>query len=164
MASSNPMLDARPVLQDAGQLLVITSDKGLLEVILNDLKAVLTWLNVTMILKMNMRHSIGGTGFRFLHACNMNVALNFSLEDQPSFDQVGKIISKAVGMYQNELFDELYAITTMLDSLSSEVREQMLPIAYLDPNESAIMVDQVWIEPDRINYFGSTLATICWES
>ena len=68
--------------------------------------------------------SIGGTGSDFFKARNMNVAFELrGLEDQPSFDQVGKIISKAVGMYQNELFDELYVCYNHhINSLSREVR------------------------------------------
>ena len=84
---------------------------------------------------------------------NMNVAFELrGLEDQPSFDQVGKIISKAVGMYQNELFDELYVCYNHhVNSLSSEVRvEQMLPIADLDPNESeGHVLTKFELEPDR---------------
>lgn len=60
--------------------------------------------------------SIGGTGSDFFKARNMNVAFELrGLEDQPSFEQVGKIISKAVGMYQNELLmNSMCATTTML--------------------------------------------------
>ena len=74
------------------------------------------------------------------------------LEDQPSFDQVGKIISKAVGMYQNELFDELYVCYNHhINSLSREVRvEKMLPIADFDPNESeGHVLTKFELEPDR---------------
>lgn len=71
----------------------------------------------------------------------MNVAFELRIYDQPSFEQVGKIISKAVGMYQNELFDELYVCYNHhVNSLSSEVRvEQMLPIADLDPTNQKVM-------------------------
>ena len=97
--------------------------------------------------------SIGGTGSDFFKARNMNVAFELrGLEDQPSFEQVGKIISKAVGMYQNELFDELYVCYNHhVNSLSSEVRvEQMLPIADLDPNESeGHVLTKFELEPDR---------------
>ena len=96
---------------------------------------------------------VGGTGSDFFKARNMNVAFELrGLEDQPSFDQVGKIISKAVGMYQNELFDELYVCYNHhVNSLSSEVRvEQMLPIADLDPNESeGHVLTKFELEPDR---------------
>ena len=84
---------------------------------------------------------------------NMNVAFELrGLEDQPSFDQVGKIISKAVGMYQNELFDELYVCYNHhINSLSREVRvEKMLPIADFDPNESeGHVLTKFELEPDR---------------
>ena len=53
--------------------------------------------------------------------------------DQPSFDEVRKIISKTVEMYQNELFDELYVCYNHhVNTLTSQMRvEQMLPIVDL---------------------------------
>ena len=141
--SSNPMLDARPVRKTG--YIVITSDKGLVGGYNSTiLKAVLDEYAII---------SIGGTGSDFFKARNMNVAFELrGLEDQPSFEQVGKIISKAVGMYQNELFDELYVCYNHhVNSLSSEVRvEQMLPIADLDPNESeGHVLTKFELEPDR---------------
>ncbi|MGC4432677.1 F0F1 ATP synthase subunit gamma, partial [Streptococcus suis] len=61
------------------------------------------------------------------------------LEDQPSFEQVGKIISKSVEMYKNELYDELYVCYNHHGkSLTSQVRvQQMLPIADLDADEAS---------------------------
>lgn len=59
--------------------------------------------------------SIGGTGSDFFKARNMNVAFELrGLEDQPSFDQVRKIISKAVGMYQNELLMNFMCVTIII--------------------------------------------------
>ena len=128
--SSNPMLDARPVRKTG--YIVITSDKGLVG---------------------GYNSTILRTGSDFFKARIMNVAFELrGLEDQPSFEQVGKIISKAVGMYQNELFDELYVCYNHhVNSLSSEVRvEQMLPIADLDPNESeGHVLTKFELEPDR---------------
>ena len=43
--------------------------------------------------------------------------------DQPSFDEVRKIISKTVEMYQNELFDELYVCYNHhVNTLTSQMR------------------------------------------
>ena len=108
--SSNPMLDARPVRKSG--YIVITSDKGLVGGYNSTiLKAVLDMIKRDHDSEDEYAIiSIGGTGSDFFKARNMNVAFELrGLEDQPSFDQVGKIISKAVGMYQNELFDE-YAV------------------------------------------------------
>ena len=151
--SSNPMLDARPVRKTG--YIVITSDKGLVGGYNSTiLKAVLDMIKRDHDSEDEYAIiSIGGTGSDFFKARNMNVAFELrGLEDQPSFDQVGKIISKAVGMYQNELFDELYVCYNHhVNSLSSEVRvEQMLPIADLDPNESeGHVLTKFELEPDR---------------
>ena len=94
---------------------------------------------------------VGGYNSTILKAV-LDMIKRRGLEDQPSFEQVGKIISKAVGMYQNELFDELYVCYNHhVNSLSSEVRvEQMLPIADLDPNESeGHVLTKFELEPDR---------------
>ena len=141
--SSNPMLDARPVRKTG--YIVITSDKGLVGGYNSTiLKAVLDMIKRDHDSEDEYAIiSIGGTGSDFFKARNMNVAFELrGLEDQPSFDQVGKIISKAVGMYQNELFDELYVCYNRV--------EQMLPIADLDPNESeGHVLTKFELEPDR---------------
>ena len=135
--SSNPMLDARPVRKSG--YIVITSDKGLVGGYNSTiLKAVLDMIKRDHDSEDEYAIiSIGGTGSDFFKARNMNVAFELrGLEDQPSFEQVGKIISKAVGMYQNELFDELYVCYNHhINSLSREVRvEKMLPIAAVPRN------------------------------
>lgn len=84
--------------------------------------------------------AIGGIGADFFKARGMNVVFELrGLEDQPSFEQVGNIISKSVEMYKNELFDELYVCYNHhVNSLTSQVRvQQMLPIAELDADEAA---------------------------
>ena len=97
--------------------------------------------------------SIGGTGSDFFKARNMNVAFELrGLEDQPSFDQVGKIISKAVGMYQNELLmNSMCAITTMSTvCLVRFVWNKCFLSADLDPNESeGHVLTKFELEPDR---------------
>ena len=93
--SSNPMLDARPVRKTG--YIVITSDKGLVGGYNSTiLKAVLDMIKRDHDSEDEYAIiSIGGTGSDFFKARNMNVAFELrGLEDQPSFDQVGKIILK----------------------------------------------------------------------
>ena len=97
--------------------------------------------------------AIGGIGADFFKARGMNVVFELrGLEDQPSFEQVGNIISKSVEMYKNELFDELYVCYNHhVNSLTSQVRvQQMLPIAELDADEAAEEgVTGFELEPNR---------------
>ena len=129
--SSNPMLIARPVKKTA--YIVITSDKGLVGAYNSTiLKAVLDTIqdyhpdgdDYSII-------AIGGMGADFFKARNLPVSFELrGLEDNPSFEEVNRIISKSVEMYKNELFDELYVCYTHhINSLTSQVRvEKMLPI------------------------------------
>ena len=83
--------------------------------------------------------SIGSMGSDFFRARGLQPIYELrGLADQPSFDEVRKIINKTVEMYQNELFDELYVCYNHhVNSLTSQMRvEQMLPIVDLDPNEA----------------------------
>lgn len=84
----------------------------------------------------------------------MNVSFELrGLEDQPSFDQVGKSIAQAVEMYKNELFDELYVCYNHhVNSLTSQVRmQQMLPIKELDAEEASEdrVITGFELEPNR---------------
>ncbi|MEX2783577.1 F0F1 ATP synthase subunit gamma [Streptococcus sp. H49] len=151
--SRNPMLLARPVKRTG--YIVITSDKGLVGGYNSKiLKAVMDIINeyhaadddYTII-------SIGSVGSDFFKGRKMNVAFELrGLEDQPSFDQVGRIISQSIEMYTNELFDELYVCYNHhVNSLTSQVRvQQMLPITELDADEAAEEgVRDFELEPDR---------------
>ena len=73
------------------------------------------------------------------------------LEDQPSFEEVARIISKSVDMYKNELFDELYVCYNHhVNSLTSQVRmQQMLPITELDANQASDGEVSFELEPNR---------------
>ena len=137
--STNPMLAKRPV-KKVGYV-VITSDKGLVGSYNSTiLKTVMQMLEDDhesseeyVIL------SLGGTGTDFFKARGMNVAYELrGLSDQPSFDEVRKMVSKGVAMYQSELFDELYVCYNHhVNSLTSQVRVQkMLPITDIDHNEA----------------------------
>ena len=138
-SSTNPMLISRPVKKTG--YIVITSDRGLVGGYNSSiLKAVMELTEeyhpdgkgFEMI-------CIGGMGADFFKARGIQPLYELrGLADQPSFDEVRKIISKTVEMYQNELFDELYVCYNHhVNTLTSQMRvEQMLPIVDLDPNEA----------------------------
>ncbi|SNM51456.1 proton-translocating ATPase, F1 sector, gamma-subunit [Streptococcus pneumoniae] len=138
-ASTNPMLISRSVKKTG--YIVITSDRGLVGGYNSSI------LKAVMELKEEYHPDgkgfemicIGGMGADFFKARGIQPLYELrGLADQPSFDQVRKIISKTVEMYQNELFDELYVCSTHhVNTLTSQMRvEQMLPIVDLDPNEA----------------------------
>ncbi|MDG7409940.1 proton-translocating ATPase, F1 sector, gamma-subunit [Streptococcus pneumoniae] len=138
-ASTNPMLISRSVKKTG--YIVITSDRGLVGGYNSSI------LKAVMELKEEYHPDgkgfemicIGGMGADFFKARGIQPLYELrGLADQPSFDQVRKIISKTVEMYQNELFDELYVCYNHhVNMLTSQMRvEQMLPIVDLDPNEA----------------------------
>ena len=138
-SSSNPMLISRPVKKTG--YIVITSDRGLVGGYNSSI------LKAVMELKEEYHPDgkgfemicIGGMGADFFKARGIQPLYELrGLADQPSFDEVRKIISKTVEMYQNELFDELYVCYNHhVNTLTSQMRvEQMLPIVDLDPNEA----------------------------
>lgn len=138
-ASTNPMLISRSVKKTG--YIVITSDRGLVGGYNSSI------LKAVMELKEEYHPDgkgfemicIGGMGADFFKARGIQALYELrGLADQPSFDQVRKIISKTVEMYQNELFDELYVCYNHhVNTLTSQMRvEQMLPIVDLDPNEA----------------------------
>ncbi|VRM34618.1 proton-translocating ATPase, F1 sector, gamma-subunit [Streptococcus pneumoniae] len=138
-ASTNPMLISRSVKKTG--YIVITSDRGLVGGYNSSI------LKAVMELKEEYHPDgkgfemicIGGMGADFFKARGIQPLYELrGLADQPSFDQVRKIISKTVEMYQNELFDELYVCYNHhVNTLTSQMRvEQVLPIVDLDPNEA----------------------------
>ncbi|HFH6636667.1 TPA: F0F1 ATP synthase subunit gamma [Streptococcus agalactiae] len=152
--SDNPMLASRPVKKTG--YIVITSDKGLVGGYNSKiLKAMMD--TITDYHTENDDYaiiSIGSVGSDFFKARGMNVSFELrGLEDQPSFDQVGKIIAQAVEMYKNELFDELYVCYNHhVNSLTSQVRmQQMLPIKELDAEEASEdrVITGFELEPNR---------------
>ena len=150
--SKNPMLASRPVKKTG--YIVITSDKGLVGGYNSKiLKAMMDLIEEYHKDDSYAIIAIGGIGADFFKARGMNVVFELrGLEDQPSFEQVGNIISKSVEMYKNELFDELYVCYNHhVNSLTSQVRvQQMLPIAGLDADEAAEEgVTGFELEPNR---------------
>lgn len=152
--SDNPMLVSRSVKKTG--YIVITSDKGLVGGYNSKiLKAMMDTIHEYHTGKDDYAIiSIGGTGSDFFKARGINVAFELrGLEDQPSFDQVGQIISQSIEMYKNELFDELYVCYNHhVNSLTSQVRmQQMLPIAELDAEEASEdkVITGFELEPNR---------------
>lgn len=146
------MLTSRPVKKTG--YIVITSDKGLVGGYNSSI------LKQTMKMMADDHESqeefvliaIGGTGADFFKTRGINVAYELrGLTDQPSFDEVRKIVSTATTMYENEVFDELYVCYNHhINSLTSQFRvEKMLPISDLDPNEATIYEQEYILEPSE---------------
>ncbi|HAQ7964128.1 TPA: F0F1 ATP synthase subunit gamma [Enterococcus faecium] len=96
--------------------------------------------------------AIGGTGADFFKARGINLAYELrNLSDQPSFDEVRKIVNMATTMYQNEVFDELYVCYNHhINSLTSQFRvEKMMPISDLDPEEATTFEQEYIFEPSK---------------
>ncbi|GAA5398279.1 F0F1 ATP synthase subunit gamma [Streptococcus uberis] len=150
--STNPMLVSRTVKKTG--YIVITSDKGLVGGYNSKiLKSVMEMIEEYHADGSYSIISIGSVGSDFFKARGMNVSFELrGLADQPSFEEVGKIISQSVAMYQNEIFDELYVCYNHhVNSLTSQVRvQQMLPISDLvaeEANDEGVVGFE--LEPDR---------------
>ncbi|MFA9492700.1 F0F1 ATP synthase subunit gamma [Streptococcus sp. E17BB] len=151
--SDNPMLASREIKKSG--YIVITSDRGLVGGYnAKILKAMMDLIrdyhpdgqDYSLI-------AIGSVGADFFKSRNMPVAFELrGLADQPSFEEVGRIISRSVDMYVNGLFDELYVCYNHhVNSLTSQVRvQQMLPITDLDANEAdSERLNSFDLEPNR---------------
>lgn len=150
--STNPMLIRREVKKTA--YIVITSDSGLKGAYNSTiLKAVMGMIEQDHTSKDEYEIiSIGGMGADFFRNRGMTPIFELrGIADNPSFDEVQKIISKSVEMYKNEIFDELYVCYNHhINSLSSQVRvQQMLPIVDLDHNEADGYTAMFELEPSR---------------
>ena len=150
--SNNPMLIKRPVKKTG--YIVITSDKGLVggynSTILKSVMQMLADYHDNQVEYVII--ALGGMGADFFKARDINVSYELrGLSDQPTFDEVRKIVNKSVSLYQNELFDELYVCYNHhVNSLTSQVRvEKMLPITDLDENEATSHHQEFELEPDR---------------
>ena len=150
--TSNPMLIRRPI-QKVGYI-VITSDSGLKGSYNSSiLKAVMEMINQDHQSNGEFEIiAIGGMGADFFRARGINPVFELrGIADNPSFEEVQKIISKSVEMYKNELFDELYVCYNHhVNSLTSQVRvQQMLPVEDLDHNEVDGYTATFELEPNR---------------
>ena len=148
----NSMLLSRPVKKTG--YIVITADGGLVGGYNSSI------LNQTMSILEEDHQSpddyvmiaIGGTGADFFKARGINLAYELrNLSDQPSFDEVRKIVNMATTMFQNEVFDELYVCYNHhINSLTSQFRvEKMLPISDLDPEEATTFEQEYIFEPSK---------------
>lgn len=146
------MLQSRPVKKTG--YIVITSDGGLvggynssiLKQTMNMLESDHDASNEYVLL------AIGGTGADFFKTRDMKVAYELrNLSDNPSFDEVRKIVSMTTSMYENQVFDELYVCYNHhVNSLSSQYRvEKMLPISDLDPTEAKEYQEEYIFEPSK---------------
>ncbi|WP_165003645.1 MULTISPECIES: F0F1 ATP synthase subunit gamma [unclassified Enterococcus] len=148
----NSMLISRPVKKTG--YIVITADGGLVGGYNSSI------LKQTMSILEEDHQSpddyvmiaIGGTGADFFKARGINLAYELrNLSDQPSFEEVRKIVNMATTMYQNEVFDELYVCYNHhINSLTSQFRvEKMLPISDLDPEEATSFEQEYIFEPSK---------------
>ena len=79
--------------------------------------------------------AVGSVGAQFFKKNNVNVVYEKNgVSDVPTFDEVLPIVSTAIKMFLNGVFDQLYVCYTHhVNSLSSAFRvEKMLPIVDLD--------------------------------
>lgn len=148
----NSMLISRPVKKTG--YIVITADGGLVggynSSILKQTMSILEEDHQSR--DEYVMIAIGGTGADFFKARGIDLAYELrNLSDQPSFDEVRKIVNMATTMYQNEVFDELYVCYNHhINSLTSQFRvEKMLPISDLDPEEATKFDQEYLFEPSK---------------
>lgn len=151
-AELNSLLVKRPIKKTG--YIVITSDGGLvgsynssiLKQMMNMLEADHSSAQEYVMI------CIGGTGADFFKARGIDIAYELhDLSDNPSFDEVRKIINLTTTMYQNEVFDELYVCYNHhINSLTSQFRvEKMLPIMDLNPSEATSYEQEYIFEPSE---------------
>ncbi len=134
--------------------IVITSDKGLaggynssvlknmLDILAKDKE------NDSNVVLM----AIGRTGADFFKQRDYPIAYELrGLSDQPSYDEVRKIVNAALQMYKTEVFDELYVCYNHhINTLASSFRaEKMLPIVDLDAKEAETFEQDYILEPSE---------------
>lgn len=146
------MLISRPVKKTG--YIVITSDGGLVGGYNSSiLKQMLTMINEDHTSPDEyVMISIGATGADFFKTRGITLAYELrNLSDQPSFEEVRKIVNTATSMYQSGVFDELYVCYNHhINSLTSQFRvEKMLPIVDLDPSEVKTYEQEYIFEPSR---------------
>jgi F-type H+-transporting ATPase subunit gamma len=130
------MIQARKEVKSAGYL-VVTGDRGLVgsynsSVIKNMMGLVEDSKAEHKDVKIL---AVGSVGAEFFKKNNLNVVYeNNGISDVPTFEEVLPIVSTAVKMYLNGVYDELYVCYTHhVNTLSSAFRiEQMLPIINID--------------------------------
>lgn len=146
------MLLPRPVKKTG--YLVITSDRGLA----GGYNSAVIKQMMAMLERDHQDQSdyelltIGGTGCDFFKSRGMHIAYELrGLSDQPTFNEVRKIVNAATSMYQKGVYDELYVCYNHhVNSLSSQFRvEKMLPISDLDASEAKEYEEEYILEPSE---------------
>lgn len=134
----HPMLLSRPVKRTG--YLVITGDRGLcgpynsnvLRKVYNTIQEKHQSNDEFAII------AIGKMGREFFKNRGMNVILEMhGLPDQPSFANIAEITSKAVGMFSDGTFDELYMFYNhFVSAMTQEVtKRKVLPLTNLDESQ-----------------------------
>ncbi|MDN5708740.1 MAG: F0F1 ATP synthase subunit gamma [Planococcus sp. (in: firmicutes)] len=136
---SNPMMMARPVKKTA--YLVITSDRGLVGGYNSNILR-------TVMAKINERHtssdefvilSVGRKGRDFFAKKGYNIIeSSVGLPDHPAFADIKEITRKAVGMFADGTYDEVYMYYNhYVSAISQEVTEKkVLPLTDIQPTGS----------------------------
>lgn len=130
------MVQARKKVKSTGYL-VVTGDRGLVgsynsAVIKNMMGLVEDSKAENKEIKIL---AVGSVGAEFFKKNNLNVVYeNDAITDVPTFDEISPIVTTAIKMYLNGVYDELYVCYTHhINSLSSAFRvEKMLPVVDID--------------------------------
>lgn len=137
-AEIGSLLDERPV-KKVG-ILVITSDRGLVgSYNSNVIKSTLDKMKENGLNKDNTVFlTIGKTGTEFFKKRGMNVVFEYTgVSDVPSYREVAGIVKKAVQMFEDQVYDQLYiSYSHFVNRMISHDRtEQFLPITEKSLNE-----------------------------
>lgn len=133
---TSDMIQARKDIKSTGYL-VITGDRGLVGSYNSQvIKNMMSLFEDSKAEKKDVKVlAVGSVGAQFFKKNNINVVYeNAGISDVPTFDEVLPIVSTAIKMYLNGVYDELYVCYTHhVNTLSSAFRvEKMLPIVDLD--------------------------------
>lgn len=137
--TSHPMMVARPVAKTA--YLVITSDRGLvggynaniLRKVMNRIRERHTSKDEYVIL------SVGRKGTEFFQKQEMTILeSSIGLSDHPTFAEIKEIARKAVGMFSDGTYDEVYMYYNhFVSAISQEVTEKkLLPLTNIESTGS----------------------------
>ncbi|MTD30836.1 ATP synthase F1 subunit gamma [Planomicrobium sp. YIM 101495] len=137
--TSHPMMVARPVAKTA--YLVITSDRGLvggynaniLRKVMNRIRERHTSKDEYVIL------SVGRKGTEFFQKQEMTILeSSIGLSDHPTFAEIKEIARKAVGMFSDGTYDEVYMYYNhFVSAISQEVTEKkLLPLSNIESTGS----------------------------
>ncbi|MEJ6348294.1 F0F1 ATP synthase subunit gamma [Holzapfeliella sp. He02] len=129
------LISHRPVKKTG--YLVITGDRGLVGSY--NSTAIKQMMSLAKQAKEEGREAeilaVGGVGADFFKKQGMNLVYEFrGISDVPTFEESREIVSTAVNMYMDGVYDELYVCYTHhINTISSEFRtEKMLPISDID--------------------------------